>query len=294
MKLSPHFARQVPAALVPLAVYAFAVPVNARPPVPIAHPAPGARIKWDSKKFMRVSELRPGMKGYALTVFRGTKIEKFNVEILGVLAKFNEGKDYILFRALDGPSVTRSLGIAHGMSGSPIYINGRLIGAISMGIPGTQFAREPIALATPIEDMLEAWSPDLPQKPSNLSASPPVPASGLSASGLSAAGMTDTRFQPIGMPLMASGLGTHSLSRLRDMMAPYHFDVMAGGGGGAMSSDGLSTNPLAKGATLQPGSAVGVSLVQGRCGLHGHRNCDLPGRQAAAAVRPPVHEPRAD
>lgn len=223
----------------------------------MAHPAPGARLKWDSKKFMRVSELRPGMKGYALTVFRGTKIEKFNIEILGVMAKFNQGKDYILFRALDGPSVTRSLGIAHGMSGSPIYINGRLIGAISMGIPGTQFAREPIALATPIEDMLEAWSPDLPQKPSDISASAPI-----SASGASASGMTDTRYQPINMPLMVSGLGTHSMSRLRDMMAPYHFDVMVGGGG-ALSADSLSTNPLAQGATLQPGSAVGVSLVQG-------------------------------
>lgn len=252
MKLPSRFARHAPAALLPLTLLAFAQPADARPPVPMAHPAPGARLKWDSKKFMRVSELRPGMKGYALTVFRGTKIEKFNIEILGVMAKFNEGKDYILFRALDGPSVTRSLGIAHGMSGSPIYINGRLIGAISMGIPGTQFAREPIALATPIEDMLEAWSPDLPQKPSNISASPPVPA----------AGMTDTRFQPIGMPLMVSGLGSRSLSRLRDMMAPYHFDVMAGGGGG-LSADSLSTNPLAQGATLQPGSAVGVSLVQG-------------------------------
>ena len=256
MKFTPRFARQAPAALLPLTLIAFALPASARPPVPLAHPAPGARLKWDSKKFMRVSELRPGMKGYALTVFRGTKIEKFNVEILGVLAKFNEGKDYILFRALDGPSVTRSLGIAHGMSGSPIYINGRLIGAISMGIPGTQFAREPIALATPIEDMLEAWSPDLPQKPSDISASAPT-----AASALSALGVTDTRFQPIGMPLMVSGLGSRSMSRLRDMMAPYHFDVMAGGGG--MSASSLGTNPLAQGATLQPGSAVGVSLVQG-------------------------------
>jgi len=257
MKLSSRFARHAPTALVPLTLLAFALPVDARPPVPMAHPAPGARLKWDSKKFMRVSELRPGMKGYALTVFRGTKIEKFNIEILGVMAKFNEGKDYILFRALDGPSVTRQLGIAHGMSGSPIYINGRLIGAISMGIPGTQFAREPIALATPIEDMLEAWSPDLPQKPSDMSASAPAASSGASTSG-----MTDTRFQPIGMPLIVSGLGSRSMSRLQDMMAPYHFDVMAGGGGG-LSADSLSTNPLAQGATLQPGSAVGVSLVQG-------------------------------
>ena len=69
------------------------------------------------------------MRGYALSVFKGTKIEKFGIEILGVVAKFNEGKDYIMFRATSGPPVTRGLGIAEGMSGSPIYINNRLVGA---------------------------------------------------------------------------------------------------------------------------------------------------------------------
>src|SRR5580658_7780091 len=64
---------------------------------------------FDTKKFMPISEVRPGMRGYALTVFKGTKIQKFDVEILGVVSKFNMGKDYILFRALDGPSVTRGL-----------------------------------------------------------------------------------------------------------------------------------------------------------------------------------------
>ena len=56
---------------------------------------------------MPVSEVRPGMTGYALTVFKGTTITKFHIKVLGILSKFNEGKDYILFRALDGPSVTR-------------------------------------------------------------------------------------------------------------------------------------------------------------------------------------------
>src|SRR5580693_3132676 len=110
--------------------------VAGRAAPPVSHPDSNNQIQWDSRKFMRVSEVRPGMKGYALTVFKGTKIERFNVEILGVVSKFNMGKDYILFRALDGPSVTRGLNIAHGMSGSPIYVNGRLLGAISMGIPG--------------------------------------------------------------------------------------------------------------------------------------------------------------
>jgi len=221
---------------------------DARPAVPITHPAPSQRLKWDSKKFMHVSELRPGMKGYALSVFKGTKITRFGVEILGVVSKFNEGKDYIAFRVLDGPVVARHLEIAHGMSGSPIYIGGRLVGAISLG---NQFAKDPIGYATPIEYMFDAWSPDLPAKPSSLSAAPPTP--------MSAGNVPLPSFSAADLPLMASGLGARSISRLNQSLSPFHFNVMAGGGAGA-STD---TNPLAKGATLVPGSAVGVSLVQG-------------------------------
>ena len=220
---------------------------DARPPVPISHPAPGQRLQWDSKKFMHVSELRPGMRGYALTVFKGTKISKFGIEILGVVSKFNEGKDYIMFRATDGPALTRGLGIAHGMSGSPIYINNRLVGAISLG---NEFAKDPIGFATPIEDMFDAWSPDLPAKPSNMSAAPPAPSG--------AAGMQST-YGTLGLPLTVSGMNSLGISRLQTALAPFHFNVMAGGGSGT----NLDTNPLARGATLVPGSAVGVSLVQG-------------------------------
>ncbi len=259
MNPSARFTRAALAALL-LGAGAAAPSAQARPPVPVRHPAPGQRLQWDSKKFMHVSELRPGMRGYALTVFRGTKIERFGIEILGVVAKFNEGKDYILFRALDGPPVTRALGIAHGMSGSPIYINGRLVGAISMGIPGTQFARDPIALATPIEDMFDSWSTDLPKKPSGMSAAPP------SQTGLSAdlAAQGYSQFQPLDLPVVASGLSARSIARLNahlnGTLAPYHFSVLAGGGAGGVDTN---TNPLARGASLVPGSAVGVSLVQG-------------------------------
>ena len=223
---------------------------DARPAVPMAQPAPSQRLKWDSKKFMHVSELRPGMKGYALSVFKGTKISRFGIEILGVVSKFNEGKDYIAFRVLDGPPVTRHLEIAHGMSGSPIYIGGRLVGAISLG---NQFAKDPIGYATPIEYMFDAWSPDLPAHPSRLSASPPAPVS----AGM--AGMPPPNFSGSDLPLMASGFSASNISRLNQALSPFHFNIMAGGGAGA-STD---TNPLAKGATLVPGSAVGVSLVQG-------------------------------
>ena len=233
------------------AALAAASPVQARPPVPISHPAPSRQLKWDAKKFMHVSELRPGMRGYALSVFKGTKIEKFGIEILGVVAKFNEGKDYIMFRATSGPPVTRGLGIAEGMSGSPIYINGRLVGAISLG---QQFGKDPVGFATPIEDMFDAWSPDLPARIPTVSAAP-VAATKLDSAGaqIDAANFQDE------MPLSVSGMNAQSLSRLGTALAPFHFHVMAGGG---MGSD-VDTNPLAKNPTLVPGSAVGVALVQG-------------------------------
>ena len=228
-----------------LALLAATTPIQARSPVPMTHPAPGHQLTWDSKKFMRVSELKPGMTGYALSVFKGTKIEKFGIEILGVVSKFNEGKDYIMFRATSGPPVTRGLGIAEGMSGSPIYINGRLVGAISLG---NQFAKDPIGFATPIEAMLDAWSPDLPAKMSRIGAS---------------ALLEDTKLDSANfgseMPLAVSGMSSHSLARLGTALAPFHFHVMAGAGMG----DSTHTNPLAKNPSLVPGSAVGVALIQG-------------------------------
>ncbi|MGI4791396.1 MAG: SpoIVB peptidase S55 domain-containing protein [Janthinobacterium lividum] len=229
------------------------LPIQARPPVPLSHPAPNNRLKWDSKKFMHVSELRPGMRGYALTVFKGTKIEKFGIEILGVVAKFNEGKDYIMFRATSGPPVTRGLGIAEGMSGSPIYIGRRLVGAISLG---DSFGKDPIGFATPIEDMFDAWSPDLPATMSNISASPSPVSSG--STKMESENYQGQNFQSE-MPLTVSGMNAQGLSRLGAALAPFHFRVMAGAGMG----EDVDTNPLAKNPSLVPGSAVGVALVQG-------------------------------
>ena len=236
-------------------------PASALPPVPISHPSPSHRIVFDRRKFMPLSELRPGMRGYALTVFKGTKIEKFGVEILGVMSKFNEGKDYILFRATDGPPVTRNLNIAHGMSGSPIYIKGRLVGAISMEVPsstnqGPSYPREPIGLATPIESMLDAWSPDLPKHPS-LGATPADAGTTGRMPGTTAA---NYNFSPIDLPMTVSGMPRGNISRLQAALSPYHIQVMAGAGAGQAD---VKNNPLAQGAKMTPGSAVGVSLVQG-------------------------------
>src|SRR6266496_2144065 len=83
--------------------------------------------------FMSVDEVRAGMKGYGKTVFQGTKIEQFDVELLGVLKNYQPKQDMILARLSGGP-LART-GVIAGMSGSPVYINGKLLGAVAFSFP---------------------------------------------------------------------------------------------------------------------------------------------------------------
>src|SRR5262245_15052116 len=102
-----------------------------------------------NNKFMSADEVRPGMKGIGKTVFQGTKIEQFDVELLGVLKNYAPKQDMILARLSGGP-LART-GVIAGMSGSPVYIDGRLLGAVAFSFP---FATEPIAGIQPIHQML--------------------------------------------------------------------------------------------------------------------------------------------
>src|SRR5215469_4954254 len=106
-------------------------------------------LSAQSTKFMSVDEVQPGMKGIGKTVFQGTKIEQFDVELLGVLKNFAPKQDLILARLSGGP--LEKTGIIAGMSGSPVYIDGKLVGAVALGFP---FSKEPIAGITPIQQML--------------------------------------------------------------------------------------------------------------------------------------------
>src|SRR5260370_4724127 len=105
-----------------------------------------------SPQVMTVDEVRPGMKGVAYTVFQGTQPEPMGVEVLGVLKNMLGPKgDLILVRLHgDTPEYT---GVVAGMSGSTVYINGKIEGAISYRI--RSFSKEPIAGVTPIAQMLE-------------------------------------------------------------------------------------------------------------------------------------------
>jgi SpoIVB peptidase S55 len=99
---------------------------------------------------MPLSQIEKGMKGYGLTVFEGTKVEKFDVEILGVLTNIGPGQNLILAKV--DHEVVRRAGIIAGMSGSPVFIDGKVIGALAYA---WQFSKEPVAGITPIEEMLK-------------------------------------------------------------------------------------------------------------------------------------------
>ena len=122
-----------------------------------------AGFKLDPKEYFPVSQVRPGMVGYGLTVFQGVKIEKFQIRVISVMPQQNSGRPLILVMMSGGPITKRHTNIISGMSGSPVYIKGRLLGAVAYGDSGP---KEPVAMITPIEDMVDSLDPLLPAKPS--------------------------------------------------------------------------------------------------------------------------------
>lgn len=109
----------------------------------------GAAVAQSTPAFIHVDEIRPGMKGYGLSVFRGTAPERFDVEVIDVLHNFRPNQDLILIRT-PHPLLDRARGVA-GMSGSPIYLDGRLAGAYAYG---WSYGTDPVVGVTPIANML--------------------------------------------------------------------------------------------------------------------------------------------
>jgi len=141
-----------------LAAFAIAtLGLACRPTLAASHTALYSAPRYDD--ILPVSQIKPGMMGYGLTVFRGTKIEKFGVTIVDVVKNAGgPSHDLILVRLSGGPITQRQAFLIQGMSGSPVYVNGKVIGAFSQG---EALAKEPLGYVTPIEDMLEAWDPKL-------------------------------------------------------------------------------------------------------------------------------------
>src|SRR5215467_2474172 len=105
----------------------------------------------NSQEILPLSQVRAGMQGYAYTIFAGDQVEKFDLEVLGVLDNFLGPHQSIILVQLKGPKVEHT-GVVAGMSGSPVYLDGRLAGALSLKLG--VFTKEPIGGVTPIEDIL--------------------------------------------------------------------------------------------------------------------------------------------
>ncbi|MEE9236032.1 MAG: SpoIVB peptidase S55 domain-containing protein [Candidatus Acidoferrales bacterium] len=205
----------------------------------------GARAQ--TTEILPLDQIRPGMKGVARTVFAGQEIETFDVEVLGVLRNFvGPHQDLILVRLL-GDNVLHT-GVVAGMSGSPVYFDGKLAGAISFrfGI----FTKEPIAGVTPIENMLRAAQED-----TQVAAEPPrryrLPEPSLAAVGIPTG--TDAYLMPIETPLSFVGFHPQVIRRFSDQLAQYGLLAVAGGS---------SANP-GQSAPLEAGGAVAAALVTG-------------------------------
>jgi hypothetical protein len=204
------------------------------------------------------------MKGYALTVFKGTKPEPFNLQVVAVLRQFLPKQDVILIRAED-PRVQHS-GIVSGMSGSPVYIDGKLVGAIAYA---WAFSKEPLGGVTPIQTMLDERSRPRrrsPDRPELAEAEPPAAPGeprGLPAiAGLNAGGGSEPRLVRASVPLSVSGFTARTVAELTDEMRPLGMVPMQGGGGRAM---GAASGP----GRVEPGSAIGVELVRGDMSMVG-------------------------
>jgi hypothetical protein len=101
-------------------------------------------------EIMKLSQIKKGMKGEGKTIFKGTEIETFKFTVLGIVEKFVPDKNLIMVE-LDSPHLVNS-GIIEGMSGSPVYINGKIIGAVAYGFA---YSKKPIGGVTPIEDIIK-------------------------------------------------------------------------------------------------------------------------------------------
>jgi hypothetical protein len=230
------------------------------------------------QQFFPIEDVKPGMKGIAYSVFTGSTPEQFGVEILGVLPGFPAPRQSAIIARLTGENVQRT-GVFAGMSGSPVYIDGRLAGAIAFSFP---FSKEPLAGITPIKHMIEIfesgkgqagrkatneprafsftqlagtnWNPELP-KPTITGTQLVAPV----ANAPQVNNMIGQQMIPIATPVIFSGISSETLTQFAPQLQANGLLPVAGVGGSAKIS------PLVKATdkTLGAGTSVSVQLVRG-------------------------------
>lgn len=230
---------------------------------------------------MPISDVRPGMRGHAVTVFKGEQTDKFEVEIVDVIHNYLPKQDAVLFKSNDPRMVHSS--IVGGMSGSPIFIEGKLVGALSYGWP---FNKDALGALTPIGNMHQVG--DLPYRPDAL----PHPETGGKARGKRRRGTrawADTMLGletsplpsrrraddldaseslvPLSVPLSISGLGANASRMLGDALG---MTPVRGGGRGSAAPSGSAKGQTKGTKGWSGGDSVSVILIDGDSSVAGN------------------------
>jgi hypothetical protein len=229
-----------------------------------------------STALMPIEEVRPGMEGVGRTVFQGSDLQEFKVHILGVLKNVQAPQRNLILAKLEGGPLADT-GVIAGMSGSPVYIDGRLVGAVSYSIGA--FSKEPIAGVTPIGEMIDATASSARRATAQAGARIPLPITpeGLASAvrnaysrvaafadrpnDVQAVGMPvaagaqlGALLRPIATPLLMSGFDARTADLVSSMFGNAGFAPMLAGGG---ADDDSKPGPL------RPGDPVGVQLLSG-------------------------------
>ncbi|MEO8648369.1 MAG: hypothetical protein ABI539_04305 [Acidobacteriota bacterium] len=256
-----------------IAITALLTTTNAQMPASVSS---SAAENGNSSRFMPVSELKEGMRGTARTVFRGSEPEEFSVEILGILPGGIGPKQDLIVGRLSGGGADRTSVFA-GMSGSPVYIGGKLIGAISYSFP---FSKEPICGITPIEQMIAifeqkqgvakektaepravsfaelastSWDSSLPAKArSNGIVADVLPNSLMMA-------IAGQSFQPIATPMSFTGFSQETLNLYAPQLIKAGLMPVSAVGGAAR----IAPMKKADESTLVGGDSVSMQLARG-------------------------------
>jgi hypothetical protein len=207
---------------------------------------------WAQTAIFPLRDIRPGMQGVGKTVFSGSKIEEFQVEILGVLDNTGPKQSVILARLSGGPLA--ETGVLQGMSGSPIYIDGKLVGALALAF---SFSKAPIAGIRPIEEMLAIDARPAPAErrqarralwTGDLAAALPPREDVLASGG---------RMADIATPVSFSGFTRQTIEHFAPQLRALGLEPMQGVAGGGRPDAQASAAPL------EPGSMITVQLLSG-------------------------------
>jgi hypothetical protein len=223
---------------------------------------PSAAKAQDMPAIFPLSQVQPGMKCIVYTIFTGDEIEKVDLVVLGVLHNAIGPKQDIILVQLLGEKVEHT-GVVAGMSGSPVYYDGKLVGALSLKLGA--FTKEAIGGVTPIENMLDVGkAPDAPPIPPADSAASAQPANTGTAYSEPRIPLPENFVRqtsagggqflvPIETPLISTGLYPETIAQFSKQLSSWGMAMMAGGTAAATPED----------AQLKPGDMVGVELIRG-------------------------------